>query len=140
MFTKALIAAFALIGAQAIKLESSAEIDSTNSSFTATDMGSDDTGVLAQTSDMYLQSIRGSNNRLDEGCRRGRCLSQISDMYLHSVRGSNNRLDDGGDLAQVDSTNSSLIAADMEFDDNLLAQAETEFLWWWFYDNAPYYD
>ena len=46
MFTKALIAAFALIGAQAIKLESSAEIDSTNSSFIATDMEFDD--LLAQ--------------------------------------------------------------------------------------------
>ena len=37
MFTKALITAFALIGAQAIKLESSAEIDWTNFSFNATD-------------------------------------------------------------------------------------------------------
>ena len=42
MFTKALIAAFALIGAQAIKLETSTKIDSTNSSFSATDMDFDD--------------------------------------------------------------------------------------------------
>ena len=42
MFTKAFIAAFALIGAQAIKLESSAEVDSMNSGFIATATGFDD--------------------------------------------------------------------------------------------------
>ena len=49
MFTKALIAAFALIGAQAVKLESSAEVNSTNSAFITTSTGSDDNGdLLAQ--------------------------------------------------------------------------------------------
>ena len=49
MFTKALIAAFALIGAQAVKLESSAEVNSTNSAFITTATGSDDNGdLLAQ--------------------------------------------------------------------------------------------
>ena len=49
MFTKALIAAFALIGAQAVKLESSAEVNSTNSAFISTATGSDLAGdLLAQ--------------------------------------------------------------------------------------------
>ena len=53
MFTKALIATFALI-THAIKLESLADVDSINSDFIASAMGSDDKGgELAQTSDVY---------------------------------------------------------------------------------------
>ena len=100
MFTKALIAAFALISTHAIKLESLAEVDSINSGFIASAMGSDDKGgELAQTSDMRLQSIRGSNNRLDE--LPGGGLAQTSDCYMHMPKGCNNRLNGGGGLAQI---------------------------------------
>ena len=113
MFTKALFTAFALIGAQAINISHPQRVDSINSEFIATAMGSDDQGNgLAQISDMYLQSLRGSNNR-------GGGLAQISNMNSKSIRGSNNRLDEwnGGGLAQVEQINSNLIASTMNSDD-----------------------
>merc|ERR1712048_356862 len=44
--------------------------------------------------DMYLHSIRGSNNRLDAGRRRNE-KEVGAGMYLQSVRGSTNRLNEG---------------------------------------------
>ena len=82
MFTKALIAAFALIGAQAVKLESSTEVDSTNSAFITTATGSDDEGVL-------LAQIDALRTRDDEAFRRHMEILQSANTGSATISGVN---------------------------------------------------